>query len=557
MLQATAPALPQTRFARAKKARRAQKATEQETAAAPTTQTAQAAEARPERLPPLTKLLLACGAVLALFAGVRLSAPLAWSYDEFYHLGLAREMLSGIRLTSFHWTPFSILYDHYADATPLFHLLLMPFARLPFGTASFLGVLLGQTFLLGAFGFALWSLRVPRPWWFVLALPALGSLFAQRMEMCRPQIWLIGFSVLVLALLVERRWKTMFVVCALFGLTHTGGWIAFPMAVLWSVSGWATPRNPRNPRDPRDSRDPDRRRVPWQPVAMAAGGWLLGQLVHPDIPENFRLFFMSNFVIPFQATAAGDAALRSQLGTELAPPGMDLVVEQWPALIAPVLVAFSLLTQPRVRTRATLTTGLTALAFVIAGSLFIRRFFELGAPLAILALALVLRERRAAGIPPLWPKWGRAAAAVAIAAGLLWGFEAFRFYNFGHESPPDLMAAWMSEHGAKGERVFTAQWADSAPLFYFAPQLQTLVALDPTAFYMKDPRLFETYVTIVQGRHPNPADAIRRQFGARWVTLWKMPAYKALGFQLMGTPGARIAWNDRAYMVVDLGKPGA
>ena len=131
---------------------------------------------------------------------------------------------------------------------------------------------------IGSFAWALWSLRVPRPWWFVLALPALGTLFVQRLEMLRPQVWLIGFTVLVVALLVERRWKALFVVCALFGLTHTGGWIAIPLAVLWSLSGVAA------------RGEPEESRIPWQPVAAAAGGWLLGQLVHPEVPANFRLF---------------------------------------------------------------------------------------------------------------------------------------------------------------------------------------------------------------------------------------------------------------------------
>jgi hypothetical protein len=521
-------------FARAKKARRSQKA--EPAVAAPVA-------ARREWVPPLAKLLLACAAAVALFAWMRISAPLPWSYDEYYHLGLAREMRSGLRIESFRWTPFSLLFDHFVDSAPLFHLLLMPVAGLPLETAGLLGALLGQVFLVGSFAWALWGLRVPRPWWFVLALPALGTLFVQRLEMCRPHVWLIGFSALVVALLAERRWKALFVVCALFGLTHTGGWIAIPMAVLWSLSGLVV------------RGEPDARRVPWQPVAAAAGGWLLGQLVHPEVPANFRLFAMTNFVIPFQATAAGDAALRSQLGTELSPPALGILLEQWPAFIPPILVLAALLFQPRLRSRATLTAGLVSLAFLLAGSLVIRRFFELGAPLALLALALVIRERREKGMPPLLPNWGRRLAAAGIVLGALWTVAALRAYGFGHSSAPRDMARWLGEHGAAGERVFTAQWADSAPLFYSAPQLQSLVALDPTVFYAKDPRRFETYVAIVEGRHPDPARAIREQFGARWVTMWKMPVFQKLAVQLYNAPGTKIVFSDPDYLVMDLGKP--
>ena len=328
---------PSAPFARAKKARRAQKA--EEPPAAATIET-------PGRISPGLRLVLASLAVVLLFFGQRLQNPQPWSYDEYYHLGLAREMLSsGLRMETFRWTPFSITHDHFADGEPLFHVLLLPFARLPLRTAGMLGVLLGQIFLVGSFAAALWIVRAPRPWWFVLALGGLGTLFAQRMEMCRPHVWLIGFTVLVAALLVERRWKALFAVCALFALTHAAAWIAIPLAILWAVCGLIVRGEDGERRFP-GSRSPPRR---------AAGS--LGQLIHPDVPENFRLFVITNFVIPFQAATASNAALHSQLGTELSPPGLDLLLEQWPAFIPPVLVAIALLSRPQLRTRATLTVG--------------------------------------------------------------------------------------------------------------------------------------------------------------------------------------------------------
>jgi len=199
------PALPRAHFARVKKDRRSRKSAEPAAAAVET----------PERISPAVGLALASVAVVLVFFAQRLQNPHPWSYDEYYHVGLAREMLtSGLRISSFRWTPFSITYDHFADGGPLFHLLLMPFARLPLETAALLGVLLGQIFMVGSFAAALWIVRAPRPGWFVLGLGALGTLFAQRMEMCRPHVWLIGFTVLAAALLVERRWKALFAVCA-------------------------------------------------------------------------------------------------------------------------------------------------------------------------------------------------------------------------------------------------------------------------------------------------------------------------------------------------------
>ena len=507
---------------------------------------AAAVPARPERVPPLAKLILAAAAVVALLLALRAAAPLPWSYDEYYHLGLAREMRSGVRIESFRWTPFSILYDRFVDSTPLFHLLLLPFATLPLATAATIGVLLGQIFLVGAFAWSLGSLRVPRPWWFVLALPAMGTLFVQRLEMLRPQVWLIGFAVLALAVLFQRRWTALFVVAALFGLVHTGGWIAIPLAVLWSVAGLASPGEPEE--------HPIPRRIPWQPAAAAAGGWLAGQLVHPEVPANFRLFAISNFVVPFQSTAAGAAVLRSTLGTEMSPPEGAVLGQQWPALLAAGIVLWALVFRPRLRSRATLTAGLAALAFLAAGTFAARRFFELGAPLALLALALIVREWKAAALPSPLLGRGWMAAAVAIALGGVWTVGTLQTYGFGLASPPLAMARWLGEHGKPGERVFTVQWADSAPLLYAAPQLQSIVALDPTVFYLKDPARFRTYADIVADRDPDPASAIRRQFGARWVTV-PYNAFRPVASRLAKSPGVELVYGDRDYAVMDLGAP--
>jgi hypothetical protein len=500
-------------------------------------------ETRPQwRHAPAAALGAAALAVLAFFVSLRLRGPQPWSYDEYYHLGLAREMGSDFRIESFRWTPFSIFFDHFADKEPLFHVLLMPFARLPLEQAGLLGTLLGQIFIVGAFALILWRLRVPYAPLFLLALTALGPMFAFRAEMCRPHIWLIGFSLLVLGLLAMNvSWKVLLPVCALFGLAHTGGWIAIPFAAVWAVAGFL-------------SRVPGERRLEWRLPAAAAGGWLLGQLVHPNVPENFRLFWIVNFVIPYQSTAGGEA-LRSQIGNELTPPEAAILVEQFPSFVAPVLVLGLLLFGRHLRTRASLTAAVFALAFLGIGSLFLRRFFELGAPLSVLALALVLREHAAADLrrlprrrSSLWP----AVAAAAILLGALWTWTRVSAYGFGTASPPREVAEWFGTRGRPGERVFTAQWADSAPLFYAAPQLQSLVVLDPTFFLAKDPKLFELYVQIVQGRHPDPARAIRERFGARWVTIWKQPIYEGLANQLARSPGALIPYNGQDYLVFDL-----
>jgi hypothetical protein len=260
-----------------------------------------------------------------------------------------------------------------------------------------------------------------------------------------------------------------------------------------------------------------------------------------------------NLVVPFEASPAGNAALRSQIGEELAPPGLDLLVEQWTIFMAPLVVAVALLRERRLRTRATLATGLVALAFLVLGALLLRRMLELGAPLGLLALAAIAVERRRQGLGGLLGSWTAWAAAGALLIGSLWTAATLRMHAFGRVSWPQEMARWLGEHGRPGERVFTAQWADSAPLFYYAPQLQSLVALDPTLFFAKDPRLFQEYVDIVQGRRADPATIIRERFKARYVTIWQAPVYERFAENLVRDRAVHLVYRDSYYLIADLG----
>jgi hypothetical protein len=504
-----------------------------------------AVDPQPEPLSPGWLLALAAAATLLFLFAHRLGARQPWSYDEYYHLGVARELAAHFPLRSFPWTPFSILSTHYADKELLFHLLLAQFARLPLETASLIGVLLGQLFFLSCFAWALHRLKVPRAPWYLLGLITLGSMFVYRLSMCRPHLWMTGFCVLVLTLLVSNaRWWSLALVSALFGLSHTSGWIAVPFAGVWVLAGWITRQGPTW-----------RQWRQWSlPFAATAGGWLAGQLIHPNFPHNFQLLILQNLVVPFQSAGAGGTASRQlwvMMGAELTPAAMPVLLLQWTAFLAPLLVAFQLLREPRLRTRGALTTAAIGLGFLLLGTFLYRRFFEVGAPLSLLALAFLAAERRRLALPRRLPGWGGMFGVFALLLGGLWTWTTVSSQGFGVSEPLE-MARWMGANGRPGERVFTAQWADSAPLFYFAPHLRSLVALDPTFFWIQDPERFNRYSDTAFGKDADPVSTIQRDFGARYVTVWKTPDFERLANQLARDGRARIVYNDSYYLVWEL-----
>jgi hypothetical protein len=417
----------------------------------------------------------------------------------------------------------------------------MPFAHLPLATAGLLGTLLGQVFVVASFAWALVRLRVSRPHRFVWGLALLGPLFAYRFAMCRPHAWMIAFALLFLALLLglARPWA-LALAAALFGLAHTGGWIAMPFAALWGAAGRLE-----------SAAEPDDRRMVFGPLLWTAAGWLAGQLAHPNFPQNFRLAYLQNLVVPFQSTGAGNAALAAVTGAELTPLGLGPLALQWTAFLAPAAAWVLLVREPRLRTRATVTAALLAAGFLALGAILFQRLFEIGAPLGLLAFALTLAERERQGRPPLLRGWGALAAAAAVLAGGLWSFAVLQSQGYGVSQPLE-MARWLAANGRPGERVFTAQWGDSAPLFYAAPQLQSLVALDPVFFYAEDRGAFRAYVDVALGRDADPVPAIARRFGCRWVTVWRMPVFAALAGELARDRRTELVYADPYYLIFRL-----
>ena len=485
-------------------------------------------------------IVAAALATVGYFTLLRVLAPHPWDYDEYFHVGLARELHNGMP-ESFRWTPFSLAYEHFADKEVLFHVLLMPFTGLPIEQATLAGALLGQILVVGSFAWVLWRLRVAWAPVYLVALTAMGATFVSRMAMCRPHHGEIGFTILFLGLLIlEAPPLALAAVAAVFGLSHASGWMPIAFAVLWLLVARFDPAAPQ------------RRR--WLDVAATAAGWVVGQCLHPAFPHNFQLLWITNVTVLTKATVGG-RALQSQIGAELQPTEARLMFDQWPAILAVAVLLFLVATRPAWRRPQVLLIAGLALLALLTGLFVWMRFFELAAPLSLLAIALGSRLHEG----PARRKAARAVLVGAVAlilAGNVFTFLRLRnHYHTGQFAVPRGMAEWLARYGRPGERVFTANWADSGPLLYYAPHLQSIVALDPTFFVIADPERFRLYADVVQGREIDSPRVIRERFGARWVTIWRFPAHKALAGRLLRSPDATVAFADRFYIVLDLGEP--
>jgi hypothetical protein len=466
--------------------------------------------------------------------------------DVYYHLAVAREMLAAGPLQSFPWTPYSLFAEQFADKEFLFHVLLMPLAGLDVVSAGQLGALLAQVAVVAVFAAILWQWRTPLAPALLLGLCAIGPALAVRLSMCRPHTWTIAFSLLVLALLSARRPRpfALFVCACLHGLTHSGGWLSVAFAGLFAATALF-------------GLEGRKRQLDWKPVAATAAGWLLGQLLHPNFPANFEILWLQNVVVPLTAGSAGGTALSAALGAELMPSSGAVVLANLPALALLAATGLALVTRPALRERRTLTAWLAAVIFTLLAVFVMRRMWELAGPLSLLCAAAILaRAATRQGTSRLHSR----GLQLGLAAALLLGAVNTQHHAslwITDTEPPVAMSRWLNRNADAGDFVYSAQWGDSAPLLWFAPKLRSLVALDPTFLYARDPEIFLAYAATVTGDDPDPIGTILDLFEARWLTIWRVPPFDSLSQAAATDPRSSLVFQDPDYFVFELSPAGA
>jgi hypothetical protein len=80
-------------------------------------------------------------------------------------------------------------------------------------------------------------------------------------------------------------------------------------------------------------------------------------------------------------------------------------------------------------------------------------------------------------------------------------------------------ADWMRENLPEETLVFHTMWSDFPELFYRAPKLYYMVALDPVFMFEYDPRLWRLWDSISDGLQVAPVPRICKEFGAHIVLL--------------------------------------
>lgn len=440
-------------------------------------------------------------------------------YDAYYHFRWSRMLWDGLLAgqfpPSFDALPLTTLNPKdYVDHHFLFHVLQIPFTLFSdFQTGAKIGTWLFACLAVFSCYWLLVRHRVSYPLVWLVAILGSSAPFLYRINMGKAMSISIVLLVVGLHLMFERKYRWLLPLAFIFALTYDMFALLVAAALMWTfVILWSE------------------RRVEWRPFLFVAVGSLLGFVINPYFPDNFRLLY-EHLVI--KATP-GD--FTTAVGSEWYPYSTWEFLGNCGVALAAMLVGYvSFKDAAREGRQKAFVLMLFATLLMIANMRW-RRFAEYFPPFAVLFAAFAaeplirrareLYTRRAAEddespleleTPPTparaenaraWEMIIVSTAFVLLAAPLVWYAWVTSKDIAGMAGPDQYKGgmAWLSKNTEPGELIVNTDWDDFPKLFFYNPRLAYVSGLDPTYLLDKDRRLAELHGRITIGRDLTPEE---------------------------------------------------
>lgn len=442
----------------------------------------------------------------AALAWIQFSTPDMPDNDGYYHIKMAYLMRTEGLKPDFVYLPLTILNaDEFYDHHFLYHVALIPFT---FGDLR-LGAKWSAVFFASLVFLAVWILfkrqRIPHHWLWAIGLLALSAPFLYRMSVTRAQSLSLGVLVLGMIFLLEGRNKHLAALAFFYVWMYNAFPILFTLGVLHFLAVALIER-----------------RFDFRPMLYIAGGTLAGILVNPYFPDN--VIFTYHHLFPKLTDATS-----TSVGNEWYPYNTGQILRNsLPALIAFAAGVFALgLSGRRMDTR----TAFSLLAAFLFGLMFFqaRRFVEYFPPFVLIFAAFALSplmDRRAdspsqagSALERFLPHLPLAFLSLALLAGTVRTLPLARddvidsdpYWSFRGAS------AWLEHNTPAGSLVFQTDWDDFPRLFFYNTHNTYIVGLDPTYMQIRDPDLYETWVTITNGDMLPISYVVATTFNSRYI----------------------------------------
>src|SRR5829696_5949026 len=435
-------------------------------------------------------------------------------YDAYYHFRWSRMLWDGMRTghfpPSFDALPLTTLNPKdYVDHHFLFHVLQIPFTLFSdFQTGAKIGTWLFACLAVFSCYWLLVRNRVSYPLVWLVAIIGSSAPFLYRMNMGKAMSVSIVLLVIGIHLCFERKYRWLLPLAFVFALAYDMFLLLVALAGIWTfVLLWSE------------------RRTEWRPLAFVLAGSLLGFVINPYFPHNFRLLY-EHLVIKVTPSD-----FTTTVGSEWYPYSTWEFLGNCGVALAAMLVGYVSFkdASSEGRQRAFLLMLLATL--LMLANMRWRRFAEYFPPFAVLFAAfaadpLIRRAREfytsrepAAEGPETagetrahdparvenaraWEMILVSTAFVLLAAPMVW-YAKVTAQDIAGMAGPDLYKGgmeWLSKNAEPGELIVNTDWDDFPKLFFYNPRLAWVSGLDPTYLLDKDRKLAELHGRITIAR---------------------------------------------------------
>ncbi|HEX8148762.1 MAG TPA: hypothetical protein VF591_16390 [Pyrinomonadaceae bacterium] len=468
--------------------------------------------------------LLVVGAVLigAVFWYLQFSTGslCCGDYDAYYHFRWSRMLWEGMRAghfpPSFDALPLTTLNPKdYVDHHFLFHVLQIPFTFFSdFQTGAKIGTWLFACLAVFSCYWLLVRNRLSYPLVWLVALVGSSAPFLYRMNMGKAMSLSIVLFVAGIHLLFERRYRWLLPLAFVFALAYDMFVLLGAVAAMWTfVILWSE------------------RRVEWRPLAFVIAGSLLGFIINPYFPHNFRLLY-EHLVIK---VTPGD--FTTTVGSEWYPYSTWEFLGNCGVALAAMVVGYVSFKDSASEGRQRAFLLMLFATLLMLANMRWRRFAEYFPPFAVLFAAFAAeplirraRELYTSREPAVegqevggesrapeparvenaraWEMIFVATAFVLLAAPMVW-YARVTAQDIAGMAGPDLYKGgmeWLSKHAEPGELIVNTDWDDFPKLFFYNPRLAYVSGLDPTYLLDKDRRLAELHGKITIARDLSEAE---------------------------------------------------
>ncbi len=476
------------------------------------------------------------GAGLA-FAGIGLLYLLApnilWSFDEYYHFGIAQQGWQIFTARKFPTVTLSIWTDCFSDKELGFHILLNLLSRIPgCGEPPFTGCrILLFGLLLTAFAGCLYRYRGALPWLFMPLLAVSETFFTQRMLQVRPQV--LSAALMLFAAVIFSRadnWKRripVFLICFIYAWSYSNPhFILLPLgafAVAYFISGM--------------------RERGSMLFLTGALGLAAGLIIHPQFPNNLINWYVQCVMVVRNMISPSGVIL----GTEMRWHGWILYRKLW--LITGIAVfnlVFSLWLRKTGRNKK-FSPELAALIIIAgitaAGLYFSIRTAEYTVPFNLLCCSVLLNY-----LPSRKAKTVFAVLLIVLAAGKFAG-EVPEMRRSKAETSFADTTAYISENLPAGTVIGHLSWGDFPELYYRLPHYRFLFGLDPYFCYCVHP---DEYMVLQRyGYDPSfilSAAELKELTGTGIILVSSETLYR----KVARIPGSRTLFTGQSSAVVKL-----